>query len=195
MKNILKLFPTPAVTLSLFILPVLFSIYYVVSKFSDRFISEQEITYFDVQNSWTGQFFVTQAWLEWFNRFMDFALWGMLAAIILILAWFVSSAKTAISNHEAVEGFKNFREQKNSWHQNFVVVAIVKVLLVIMMAITFFALLGQAIPLLGMNVSSIIESYNLSALWALLYSILLVVFLQFLFITLIKIFKITRVDD
>lgn len=195
MKNILKLFPTPAVTLSLFILPVIFSIYYVVSKFSDRFISEQEITYFDVQNSWTGQFFVTQAWLEWFNRFMDFALWGMLAAIILILAWFVSSAKTAISNHEAIEGFKNFREQKNSWHQNFVVVAIVKVLLVIMMAITFFALLGQAIPLLGMNVSSIIESYNLSALWALLYSILLVVFLQFLFITLIKIFKITRVDD
>ncbi|MDQ5913035.1 MAG: hypothetical protein QG659_457, partial [Patescibacteria group bacterium] len=115
MKNILKLFPSPATTLSLFILPVLFSIYYVVTKFSDRFIAEQEITYFDVQNSWTGQFFVTQTWLEWFNRFMDFALWGMLAAIILIFAWFVSSARTALSNHEAVEEFKNFREEKSSW--------------------------------------------------------------------------------
>ncbi len=195
MKNILKLFPSPATTLSLFILPVLFSIYYVVTKFSDRFIAEQEITYFDVQNSWTGQFFVTQTWLEWFNRFMDFALWGMLAAIILIFAWFVSSARTALSNHEAVEEFKNFREEKSSWQENFIVVAIVKFVLVVMMVITFFALLGQAIPLLGMNISSILDNYSLSAIWALTYSVLLVVFLQFMFITCVKIFKITRVDD
>ena len=195
MKNILKLFPSSATTLSLFILPVLFSIYYVVTKFSDRFITEQEITYFDVQNSWTGQFFVTQTWLEWFNRFMDFALWGMLAAIILILAWFVSSARTALSNHEAVEEFKNFREEKSSWQENFIVVAIVKFVLVVMMVITFFALLGQAIPLLGMNISSILDNYSLSAIWALTYSVLLVVFLQFMFITCVKIFKITRVDD
>ena len=195
MKNILKLFPSPATTLSLFILPVLFSIYYVVTKFSDRFITEQEITYFDVQNSWTGQFFVTQTWLEWFNRFMDFALWGMLAAIILIFAWFVSSARTALSNHEAVEEFKNFREEKSSWQENFIIVAVVKFVLVVMMVITFFALLGQAIPLLGMNISSILDNYTLSALWALAYSVLLVVFLQFLLITCVKIFKITRVDD
>ncbi len=195
MKNILKLFPSPATTLSLFILPVLFSIYYVVTKFSDRFIAEQEITYFDVQNSWTGQFFVTQTWLEWFNRFMDFALWGMLAAIILIFAWFVSSARTALSNHEAVEEFKNFREEKSSWQQNFIIVSVVKFVLVVMMVITFFALLGQAIPLLGMNISSILDNYTLSALWALAYSVLLVVFLQFLLITCVKIFKITRVDD
>ncbi|HMS31598.1 MAG TPA: hypothetical protein PJ984_04370 [Candidatus Saccharibacteria bacterium] len=195
MKNILKLFPSSATTLSLFILPVLFSIYYVVTKFSDRFITEQEITYFDVQNSWTGQFFVTQTWLEWFNRFMDFALWGMLAAIILILAWFVSSARTALSNHEAVEEFKNFREEKSSWQQNFIIVSVVKFVLVVMMVITFFALLGQAIPLLGMNISSILDNYTLSALWALAYSVLLVVFLQFLLITCVKIFKITRVDD
>lgn len=195
MKNILKLFPSSATTLSLFILPVLFSIYYVVTKFSDRFITEQEITYFDVQNSWTGQFFVTQTWLEWFNRFMDFALWGMLAAIILIFAWFVSSARTALSNHEAVEEFKNFREEKSSWQENFIVVAIVKFVLVVMMVITFFALLGQAIPLLGMNISSILDNYSLSAIWALTYSVLLVVFLQFMFITCVKIFKITRVDD
>ena len=195
MKNILKLFPSPATTLSLFILPVLFSIYYVVTKFSDRFIAEQDITYFDVQNSWTGQFFVTQTWLEWFNRFMDFALWGMLAAIILIFAWFVSSARTALSNHEAVEEFKNFREEKSSWQENFIIVAIVKFVLVVMMVITFFALLGQAIPLLGMNISSILDNYSLSAIWALTYSVLLVVFLQFMFITCVKIFKITRVDD
>ncbi len=195
MKNILKLFPSLATTLSLFILPVLFSIYYVVTKFSDRFIAEQDITYFDVQNSWTGQFFVSQAWLDWFNRFMDFALWGMLAAIILIFAWFVSSARTAISNHEAVEEFKNLREQKLSWQQNFILVAIVKIVLVIMMVVTLFALLGQAIPLLGMNISSILDHYTLGASWALAYSVLLVVFLQFLLITFVKIFKIIRVDD
>lgn len=195
MKNILKLFPSPATTLALFILPVLFSIYYVVTKFSDRFITQQDITYFDVQNSWTGQFFVTQTWLEWFNRFMDFALWGMLAAIILIFAWFISAAKTAINNHEAVEEFKNFREQRSSWHQNFIIVAIIKVILVVMMLITFFALLGQAIPLLGMNISSILDSYSINTLWAVAYSVLLVVFLQFFLITCIKIFKITRADD
>jgi hypothetical protein len=79
--------------------------------------------------------------------------------------------------------------------ENFIVVAIVKFVLVVMMVITFFALLGQAIPLLGMNISSILDNYSLSAIWALTYSVLLVVFLQFMFITCVKIFKITRVDD
>ena len=194
MKNILKLFPSAAVTISFFVLPVLFSIYYVVTKFSDRFIAEQEITYFDVQNSWTGQFFVSQAWLQWFNRFMDFALWGMLAAIVLLLVWFISQARTAISNHEAIEGFKNFREKKSSWRQNFIIVAVVKVILVIMVIITFFALLGQAIPLLGLNISSTMDNFSLSTLWSLINSVMLVVILQFLLVTFVKIFNITRTD-
>ena len=67
MKNILKLFPSPATTLLLFITPLVFTIYFVVTKFSDQFITNQQITYFDVQHSWAGTFFVTQTWLDWFN--------------------------------------------------------------------------------------------------------------------------------
>ncbi|MDQ5912664.1 MAG: hypothetical protein QG659_86 [Patescibacteria group bacterium] len=195
MKNILKLFPSPAVTLSFFILPVVFSIYYVVTRFSDRFIAEQEITYFDVQNSLVGTFFVTQGWLDWFNRFMDFALWGMLAGMVLIAAWLISSARTAFKNHETETKFRNFTVSKESWHGQFIAVAAVKILLIVVMLFCFFSLLGQAIPLLAANIATLLQSITTSGVLATLYSVLIIVFLQFLFATSIRVFKLTHADE
>jgi hypothetical protein len=195
MKNILKLFPSLATILSFFILPLIFGIYFAVTRFSDQFVAEQDLTYFDVQNSVVGQFFITQAWLDWFNRFMDFALWGLFAAIILIIAWLISSAKTAVHNHETEEGFRNFHIAKNTWHSHFLAVGVVKVILVLVMVFCFFSLLGQAIPLLAINVTSLLQEVNLSGIIALTYTVLLIVFLQFLLVTSVKIFKITHADE
>ncbi len=195
MKNLLKLFPSPAVILSFFALPLIFGIYYVVTRYSDSFITSQEISYFDVQNSYIGTLFVTQGWLEWFNRFMDFALWGMLAGIILIIAWLISSARTALKNHETETTFRNFSVSKETWHGQFIAVAVVKVLLIIVMFFCFFSLLGQAIPLLAANIATLLQGVTQSAVLATIYSVLLIVFLQFLFFTCIKVFKLTRADD
>ncbi len=195
MKNILKLFPSPATTLLLFITPIVFTIYFVVTKFSDQFITNQQITYFDVQHSWAGTFFVTQTWLDWFNRFMDFALWGMFASIVLILYWFVVSAKTAVSNHQIEENFENFKEEKKAWHQKFFITAIIKVILVIMMVITFFSIVGQSIPLLAINISSAIQEFQPAVILSIAYSVLLIVFLQFLFLTCLKTFRLIRTDE
>jgi hypothetical protein len=194
MKNILKLFPSLATILSFFILPLIFGVYFAVTRFSDQFIAEQELTYFDVQNNVIGQFFITQAWLDWFNRFMDFALWGLFAAIILIIAWLISSTKTAVLNHKTEEGFRNFHVAKNTWHSNFIAVGVVKIILVLVMVFCFFSLLGQAIPLLATNVTSLLQGVDLSGIIALIYTVLLIVFLQFLFVTSAKIYKSTRAD-
>ena len=178
MKNLLKLFPSPAVILSFFALPLIFTIYFVVTRFSDQFIAKQDLTYFDVQNSLIGQLFITQAWLDWFNRFMDFALWGMLAGLVLVIAWLISSAKTALANHEAEEGFRNFSVSKETWHGQFVAVAIVKILLIIVMIFCLFSLLGQAIPMLASNITNLIQGITQAGIIALISTVFLIVFLQ-----------------
>jgi hypothetical protein len=195
MKNLLKLFPSPAQTIAFFALPILFTIYFVITRFSDQFITKQNLTYFDVQNSLIGQFFVTQAWLAWFNRFMDFALWGMLAGVVLIVAWLISSAKIAIENHEAEESFRNFTVSKETWHGHFLAVVVVKILLVIVMLFCIFSLIGQAIPLLAANIATMLQAVTRSGILATAYSVLLIIFLQFLFVTSIKVFNLTRTDE
>jgi len=195
MKNLLKLFPSPAVILSFFALPLIFTIYFVVTRFSDQFIAKQDLTYFDVQNSLIGQLFITQAWLDWFNRFMDFALWGMLAGLVLVIAWLISSAKTALANHEAEEGFRNFSVSKETWHGQFVAVAIVKILLIIVMIFCLFSLLGQAIPMLASNITNLIQGITQAGIIALISTVFLIVFLQFLFATAVKVFNLTRADE
>lgn len=195
MKNILKLFPSPAVILSFFAIPLAFGIYFAVTRYSDNFITSQNITYFDVQNNYIGTLFVTQAWLEWFNRFMDFALWGMFAGIILIIAWSIGSAKTALRNHEAESTFRNFNVSKESWHGQFAAVAIVKIILALVMIVSFFSLLGQAIPLYAANIATLLQSVTQSGILATVYSVFVIVFLQFLFFTAIKMFKLIRADD
>lgn len=195
MKQILKLFPSPATTLLLLVLPLVFSAYFVITRFSDKVIAEQNITYFDVQHSLAGQFFVTQTWLDWFNRFMDFALWGMFGAIIVILAWFVSSARTAVDNHQLETGFRNFREPTKKWHQKFIIVALMKMVLVVSMAVALFSILGQGIPLLAMNIASSVQYFTLQSLLPILYAVLFLVLLQFLFITCINTFRAIRTDE
>lgn len=195
MKRFLRLFPSPAATLMLFILPLLFTVYFVITRFSDKFIAEQNITYFDVQHSLMGQFFVTQTWLDWFNRFMDFALWGMFGAIIVIIAWLVSTSRTAVDNHNMQTNFRNFKEHKTAWHQRFLVVATMKIILGISMFVAFFSLLGQGLPLLAMNIASSVQHFTPQSLLPVLYAILFIVLLQFLFITCIKTFKAIRADE
>ena len=143
-QNILKyILPSPAVAVSLFILPFVLSVYFLATQYSDRFVSEQDISYLDVQSSWLSRLFLDQSWLSWFNRFMDFALWGLLAIVILFAIWFFGSAKVAVKNHYAQEDFRNFKASKNSWHGQFFVVALLKFLLIIVILYSFLSIVTQ----------------------------------------------------
>ena len=65
MNKYLRAFlPTPAVTLMLLFLPVILTTYFVVTQYADRFILENNVTYFDVQNNWFGQALIGQEYLE-----------------------------------------------------------------------------------------------------------------------------------
>lgn len=191
-----KIFLTFSSTLLLFLLPILLSLYYVVTRYSENFVAEQQLTYFDVQNNWLGQVFLDQRWLDWFNRFMDFAFWGVLGMITLLGLWLFSAAKVSIKNHYEEENFRNFNIPKDTWHSHFIVVVIVKIVVAIMALISSFSLIAQALPLLETNIIIILQQgFTMSRLWQAMVAGLFIVFLQYLFFVSVKIFKLVHGDD
>lgn len=191
-KYLQAIFPSPAVTLSFFILPIVLTVYFVTTRYSEKFTVEQNITYLDVQNNLLGRFLISQQWLEWFNRFMDFAFWGILAALVLVFIWMFSSAKTAMQNHYAVEGFVNFKEQKESWHTHFFIVAAIKVVLVVVILVTLFIIVGQQIPTLATNITLLSDVFSTKAVMSVVYAGMSIVLSQFIIGICIKVFKHTR---
>lgn len=157
-NNFFSLLPSRAATLSLLALPSLLTFYFVATQYSQNFIVEQEITYFEVQSNWLGQLVLDQQYLEWFNRFMDFAFWGMLALVVLIIAWAFGSSRTSLQNHYAQERFQNFHESKVHWHEHFFVVLFLKSILVVLIVYSFFAIIGKYIPQLSANISTLLAS-------------------------------------
>lgn len=155
-----SIFPSMAVTASLFILPIVLTLYFVVTQYSDKFIAEQDISYFDVQNNWLGQLFIDQKWVEWFNRFMDFAFWGILAAVVLVGVWMFTSAKVAMKNHYNEENFVNFQETKTRWHTHFFIVVVIKIAAVLILLFALFTLIGQRIPALATEISSLTHQFS-----------------------------------
>lgn len=198
MKNVIfRILPSGAVTLSLLGLPIILSIYFIISRYSELFVTEQEITYFDVQNNWLGLIFLDQKWVELFNRLMDFAFWGVLAAIVLVGAWLFSAAKVAIENHYASEEFVNFRDSKESWHTHFFVTGFLKVMLVFIIIFAVFSLIGQRIPALATEVSRLTTTtttFQWNTLWPVVYSGLYIVLLQYIIVVCINLFRTLRAD-
>jgi hypothetical protein len=189
-----SIFPGPAIIASFFALPLVLTMYFVVTQYSDRFILEQNVSYFDVQSNWLGQFILDQKWLDWFNRFMDFAFWGIGALIVLVGLWAISSAKVSFKNHYAQEDFKNFSASKSSWHSKFFIVLLLKIVLVVLFTYSILAIVGKLIPQLSLTVSGALQEVS----WATIYPVLLVclgiIAYQFLLVTSIKLFKHLRAE-
>ncbi len=192
-KNIFKyILPSPAVALSLLVLPFALSVYFLATQYSDRFVSEQDISYIDVQSSWISRLFLDQSWLSWFNRFMDFALWGLLATVVLFVIWFFGSAKVAVKNHYAQEDFRNFRASKNSWHGQFFVVAFLKFLLILAVFYSFLSILTRLAPRLAVDISFMIQDFTWQSLITTSITCLYVVLFQLLIVLGFKTFKLLR---
>lgn len=147
LKQTLKqIVPKPSIWLGLLAVPLALSGYFLTKLYSNKFVLEQDFGYFDVQNSFVRTLLFDNSISEWFTRASDFLFWGVLAAIILVISWAVSAARTTKANHQAVEQFQNFNTSASSWHTHFVVQVVIKVLLAAIALYLMFALTFSLIP-------------------------------------------------
>jgi hypothetical protein len=188
-KILRNLIVSPATAVSFLILP-----YYFVTIYTDRFINRPGATFFDVQSTIFTSFFLEQKWVSFFNRFMDFALWGILVAVVLIGGYLISAAKVAVQNHYAEENFVHFKVSKESWHGHFLVVAFVKFMLIIGMLYTIFAFVGLTVPLLATSLGTIIQKFSLDGVFTIAYTVALIIALQYIFVVCLKLFRSIHTD-
>lgn len=193
-KYLTALFPSLAALIGMLALPILVTTYYVITGYSSQYANDANIDYVDIQGSFLGNMLLEQRWVDWFNRFMDFAFWGMLAAIVLVIIWLVSSAKTATKNHYAQESFTNFQTPTSSWHTHFFVVAVLKVIMILIFLYTLLAILGQSIPHIQTAVLQAQKTPGSEAVWSVVLTCLGMVSYQYLAVTSLKIFKHLRAD-
>lgn len=147
MKKLLVLIlPTPSVAIALLALPLTSTTYFLFTQYSNKFIAEQSVDYFDIQNELVRKILFENSLAAGFNRFSDFLFWGILAAIIIVISWFIGVVKTTASNHSAVETFNNFQTDNASWNRSFAVKVIIKVLLVLIALYSLIRILSTYIP-------------------------------------------------
>jgi hypothetical protein len=194
MKSLRNFIVSPATAISFLILPFVVGLYYYITIYTDRFINRPGATFFDVQSTILTSFFLEQKWIGFFNRFMDFALWGMLAAVVIIGGYLFSGAKVAVQNHYTEESFVHFKVPKNSWHGHFIVVAVVKFVLITGMIYCLIAFVGQAMPLLAINIGNSIQNFTTSDLIRVVYIFGLIVLLQYIFVVCFKLFRSIHTD-
>lgn len=150
--------PKPSVLIALLAAPIGLSGYFFVTLYSNKFLLEQEVGYFDVQNSFVRTLLFDNSISEWFTRASDFLFWGVVAAIILVIAWAVSAAKTTKANHAAVQQFQNFNDSTSSWHAHFVAQIVVKALLVVIGLYLLFSLIFSLTPSLIETSAAVIDN-------------------------------------
>ena len=193
-KYLASFFPSAAAIISMLILPFLLTSYFVVTQYSDRFITEQGVSYADVQTNLLGKLLLNQNLIDMFNRFTDFAVWGIVAIVVLIVLWVFGNAKVSLQNHYTQEEFKNFNVSKQAWHQHFFVVAMLKISLIAVAMYAFMVIIVKIIPLLATNLSVASETLSQTNIWPVVQAELYLFLLQVLIVTCLKVFRHVRAD-
>lgn len=170
MKSLKQLLPPIWVTLLLLVVPIGLTTYFVVTQYSNKFLVEQNVDYYQVNNSVVRSLLFDNKLADFLTRFSDFVFWGLLAAVILLVAWFIGVAKVTARNHAAVQSFTNFQAD-GSWQRHFVIELIVKLILgvaIVMLTIVLYATLTP--KLLG-AVGDLLSSANGAVIHLLLANI------------------------
>ena len=195
-KNYSRIFFPKSTTLLVFAsLVILLTIYFFVSQYSSSFITNEGYAIFDGgdQNILVRVIFYLP-WASWIDRSLDFIFWGVLAAIVLIIAWSISAAKTSFANHHLVEGFENFQESKQQWHRHFIVALFVKMLLIITSAYLAGATLFKLIPSLSTSVNDALTTTNLAQVSQVTLAALYLFFALFGIAICVKTFRHVKAD-
>ena len=147
MKNFIRaVLPKPSIAILLLLPPIAATIYFFVTQYSNKFIVEQNVNFFDIQNGFVRSLIFDNKISDFFLRFSDFAFWGVLAAVILIISWFISVARTTKQNHEVVASFENFQVDRSTWRGHFMVEIGLKVLLVGLVLYLLLLILSTLTP-------------------------------------------------
>lgn len=192
-KYLAAFFP-PAVMVMLLALPLILTIYFLVSQHASVLVAEYTIGYYDTQNDWFGRVVADQSWIEWFNRAMDFVFWGMLAALVLSIVWAIGATKAAIQNHHMQKGFVHFQQDRLKWHGHFMVTALLKVLLVALLIYSFFAIVGRWIPQLSVASGNVLMATNADTIKALALPVMSIYVFQYIMVFSVTIFRRLRVE-
>ena len=185
-KNLKSILPSVSSIVYLLILPIFLVTYSLVVHYSARLTVTQD----NIFQTW----YLNQGWSQYVNRFTDFALWGGLAAIVLLAIWLVSASRTTVNNHYAEENFVNFNIPKNTWHSHFVTMIVVKIAIVFSTIFSLVFLIGQAAPLLVSQVDLAASHTTQHTVVLAIDGALLVIVMQYLIILCFKLFKFSHLE-
>lgn len=157
MKLLKQILPQLWVSILLLVVPIGLTIYFFVTQYSNKFLLEQNVDYYQIQNGFVRSLLFDNKLTSFMTRSSDFIFWGVVAAVALLIAWFFSVAKTTAQNHNTVEGFENFQTNAAEWHRHFVVEIVVRILLfvvgVYMLVLCAFTLAPELVTAVAAQLS------------------------------------------
>ncbi len=189
-KYIRALLPTGAWLAGVTGLVVLLVAYFTAAQYSNVFIEREGVGAFETasQNPLSKFLFFTP-WALWVDRALDFLFWGVIAAIVIVVAWAISASKTTFSNHNMVKNFQNFNADAGQWNQGFLTAIILRVLLVFIGLYSLGAVITRFAPGLSSSIGDLL--YERTAL-TIAACVLHVIILWFAIVTIISCVKIFR---
>lgn len=191
MKKYLRLIlPTPATWVSFFILPFVLSLYFLTSRYSDKFITTHGVDYVAIQDNVLANFFMSGELNEWISRFMDFAFWGVLACLGLLIFWAVSSVRTVIQNSVAVSEFAN--NSGTNWHQQTTILIGIKVITIIIVVYCILMIVTQLSMRLAFEVSNLMQQNSIAALLSFIGAFMAIIIAQAVAVASVRIFKLSK---
>ncbi len=189
-----RMFPGAFTALSLLILPLVLTGYYAISRLSDKVATDQNLNFEEFQDNFLALFLFSKGWVLWFNEALDFILWGAVAAIILVVIWAVSATRVAVDNHKAQTQFKHFQVDAGTWHSQFLIMAVIKLLIVLIGIFCAILILVHGIPQLGLSVERAVQEFTAETLKQALLAGLTLFVLQYVIATCIRLLTHLRTD-
>lgn len=193
-KYLKAVLPTTTQWVAFLALPAALTIFFLVSRYSNQFIQTQGIDYVAVQDNFLAQIFITGTLADFITRFMDFAFWGVLAAIGVVIAWGFSAAKTTVENHSIQSNFYNSNSSQADRSKGLFRAVILKAVSVGIMLYTLGAILVSAIPRLAASAAGLVQGLSVKSVVTISIWFAWMILLQALSVTSLRIFKIVRAD-
>lgn len=189
-----RIFPNAFTTLSLTLLPIILTGYYTITRLSEQVTNNQNLDFAEFQNNFLALFFFSKSWVLWFNEALDFILWGAVAAVVLVVVWAIGATRVAVDNHNAQTHFKHFRVNQGSWHSQFAIVSVIKILLVVIAIYCGILILVQGIPQLGLSVERAVQAFSWNTFKQAFVAGLSIFVLEYVIATCTRLFRSLRTD-
>lgn len=147
-----NIIPDAFVLVVVAITPILLTVLLYARQYTNAVYRDGQVSIAEIENNWVNRTLQQLPLVEVLNRIVDFAFWGFVGLLCFLIIWVVASVKVSVENHYATEDFVNFQEDKVSWHQRYVVVAILKGVLLAISAYSVVIILVRYIPRLSVEV-------------------------------------------